>query len=61
MAQQLSLHAGLKKFGDRAKEAVSKELTQIHQMVTYTPMDPDKMTTDQKRQAMRSLFLLTKK
>merc|ERR1712127_877817 len=44
MAQKFSLHAGLKKFGDRAKEAVSKELTQIHQMGTYTPMDPDKMT-----------------
>ncbi len=28
MAQQFSLHVGLKKFGDRVKEAVNKELTQ---------------------------------
>merc|ERR1712127_645302 len=30
MAQQFSLHAGLKKFGDKAKEVVTNELTQIH-------------------------------
>ena len=61
MAQQFSLHAGLKKFGDEAKILVTKELTQIHDMGTYTPMDPDKMTKDQKRQAMRSLMLITEK
>ena len=46
MAQQFSLHVGLKKFGDKAKKLVTKELTQIHDMGTYTPMDPDKMTKD---------------
>ncbi len=61
MAQQFSLHAGLKKFGNKAKELVTKELTQIHDMGTYTSMDPDKMTADQKRQAMRSLMLITEK
>ena len=61
MAQQFNLHAGLKKFGDKAKESVTKELTQIHDMGTYTPMDPDEMTAEQKRQAMRSLMLITEK
>ncbi len=49
MAQQFSLHAGLKKFGDKAKEAVTKELAQIHEIGTYTPMNPYKMTANQKR------------
>ena len=40
MAQQFSLKAGLKKFGDRGKEAVIKELAQLHDMTTYVPMDP---------------------
>ncbi len=46
MAQQFSLHTGLKKFGDEAKKSVTKELTQIHDMGTYTQMDPDKMSAD---------------
>ncbi len=61
MAQHFSLHVGLKKFGDEAKKSVTKELTQIHNMGTYTPMVPDEKTADQKRQAMRSLMLITEK
>ncbi len=61
MAQQFSLHSGLKKFGDKAKKSVTKELTQIHDMGTYTPIDPYKMTKDQKRLATRSLMLITEK
>ncbi len=40
---------------------MTNELTQIHGMGMYTPMDPDKMTADQERQAMRSLMLITEK
>ena len=32
MAQQFSFHAGLKKFGDKAKILVTKELMQLHNM-----------------------------
>ena len=48
MVQQFSLKAGMAKFGDRATTAVTKELTQLHDMKTYVPMDPDKMTRQQK-------------
>ncbi len=40
MAQQLSLKAGLQKFGDRGKKAVTKELTQLHEKIAYVTVDP---------------------
>ena len=61
MVQQFSLRAGIKKFGSQATESVSKELQQIHDMSTYEPMDPDKMTANQKREAMQSLLMITEK
>ena len=52
MVQQFSLRAGINKFGDKATASVSKELQQIHDMGTYEPMDPDKMTAQQRAEAM---------
>ena len=52
MVQQFSLRAGIKKFGDKATVAISKELQQIHDMGTYVPVDPDKMTVSQRAEAM---------
>ncbi len=52
MVQQFSLRAGIKQFGDKATESVSKELQQIHDMGTYDPVDPDKMTAVQRANAM---------
>jgi hypothetical protein len=37
LAQQYSVNKGIKLFGDRAKEAISKELQQLHDYETYTP------------------------
>ncbi len=48
MTQQFNLRAGLKKFGDKRKVAVKKELTQLHDMATCIPMDALKMTREQK-------------
>ena len=61
MVQQFSLKSGMAKFGNCAKTAVTKELTQLHDMETYVPMDPDKMTRQQKAEALNSLIFLTKK
>ena len=41
MMQQYSLMAGLNKFGKEGEQAVTKELTQIHELETYVPVDPD--------------------
>jgi len=59
MMQQFSLIAGLKRFGKDGEFAVTKELTQIHDMDTYIPVDSDKLTAKQKRKAMESLIFLT--
>ncbi len=61
MAQKFSLKAGLKKFGNEEKKAVSKELTQLHDKITHVPVDPDKLTTEQKSEALRLICLLTQK
>ncbi len=41
MVQQLGLKAGLQKFGNRGKKAVSKELTQLHKKIAHVPVDPE--------------------
>ena len=61
MVQQFSLKAGMAKFGNRATTAVIKELTQLQDMKTYVPMDPDKMTRQQKAEALNSLMFLVEK
>jgi hypothetical protein len=37
--QQFSIKAGLKKFGIRGEKAVTKELKQLHDMITFFPLD----------------------
>ena len=61
MVQQFSLRAGINKFGDKATTSVSKELQQIHDMGTYKPVNPDKMTKEQKMDAMNSLLMISEK
>ena len=61
MAQQFSLHAGLKKFRYKANVLVTKELTQLHNMGTYVLMHPDEMIKDQNNQALRFLIFVNEK
>ncbi len=42
VAQQFSLKAGLKKFGNEGNVEVTKELKQLHDVVTYIPWTPPK-------------------
>ena len=48
MVQQFNLNARIAKFGNRARTAVTKELTQLHDMKTYVPISPDVMTLQQR-------------
>jgi len=61
MLQQFSLKAGLKHFGKGGEEAVTSELTQMHDMHTYVPIDPESMTPQQKSETLNSLIFLTEK
>ncbi len=61
MAHQYSMKKGTKLFGERAENALLKELKQIHDMDTYTLMDPNKLTKEHKRKVLSMLFFQTGK
>ena len=61
MLQQYNINKGLKMFGDRGATAVTKELTQLHAMETFFPEDSDKLTSNEKSDALYALILLTEK
>jgi len=61
LAEQYSINKGICLFGNGAKESVSKELKHLHNYVTYTPVHAHELTTEQKKQALASLIVLTEK
>jgi phage terminase large subunit GpA-like protein len=61
MAQAHGLKKGLKLFGQEGKNAVQKEMQQHHDMETYYPMDPSKLTHNEKREAVDSLVNIVQK
>ena len=58
MAQNFSIRAGLKEFGDKGEKSVSNELTQLHTISTYYPVDPTTLPKQQKLDALNSLMFL---
>ena len=58
MAQNFSVRAGLKPFGDRGDKAVRKELTQLHNLHTYDSVYPKNFTKNQSMDALNSLMFL---
>jgi hypothetical protein len=62
MAEQYSITKGLKLFGKEGEKAVTKELSQMHDMIVYTSVHAHELTRKQKHQALEeSLIFLTKK
>ena len=61
LAEKYSINKGIRLFEERAKESVSKELRQLHDYVTYTPIHARELTPEQKKQALASLIFLTEK
>jgi hypothetical protein len=59
--QTYSLNKGLKKFGDRGKEAAQKEMKQLHDRVVFEPILIAEMTQLERKRAMESLIFLTEK
>jgi hypothetical protein len=58
---QYSLKRGLQKFKEKGKEAVSKELEQLHLKQTFAPQDAKDLTVGQKKSALESLMFLKEK
>jgi hypothetical protein len=58
---QMSANAGLKKHGRKAEEALLAEFTQLEDLNVYEPLDPNKLTSEQKRGALRAINLIKEK
>ena len=61
MSEHFSLKKGIRLFGDKAKEATTKEVQAIHDMGTYELLDASELTRDKKRDALESLLFITEK
>ncbi len=60
-AQTFSLNKGLKKFGDKGKEATFQEVEQLHKRNCWRPIHPNDLTPEQRKKALESLIFLTEK
>ena len=56
--QTYGLMKGLKKFGERGKKAVRKELKQLHDRVVFKPIHVRELTELERKRAMESLIFL---
>jgi len=57
----LSVKAGMKKWGDKAEHAVSKEFSQLHYKDTFEPVKGSSLTPEEKKKALESLTFLKEK
>ena len=57
MAQTYGLKAGIKKFGDKGEQAAFEEMKQLHLRNTFKPVDPSKLTLEEKRKVLKSLLI----
>ena len=58
---QLSVKAGIKKWKEEGVMAVSKELHQLHHHDTFEPLDPKKLSKEDKKAALESHLFLEQK
>lgn len=59
--QSFSLMKGLKKFGQKGRDAAYKEMKQLHDRVVFKPIKVEDLTELEKRRAMESLIFLVEK
>ena len=60
-AETYSLKAGLKKFKEKGRASVLKEMSQLHNRRCWIPRKLEKLTPSQIKRAMRSVIFLTEK
>ena len=58
---QLSMKAGLKKWGEQASGGVTEELAQLHYRDTFEPVDAKKMSKQEFKEALESHLFLKQK
>ena len=55
------MNAGIKKFKEKGEAGVTKELTQMHDMNVFRPIEVESLTYDEKKKALSSLMFLKEK
>jgi hypothetical protein len=55
------MNAGIKKFKEKGEAGVTKELTQMHGMNVFCPVEVESLTYDEKKKALSSLMFLKEK
>ena len=60
-AQTYSLAKGMKKFGQKGRDAAYNELKQLHDRVVFRPISVKELTALEKRRALESLIFLVEK
>ncbi len=58
---QMSAIAGIKKFGQPAIDALTKEFKQLHEKNVFSPQHPRSLSREQKRAALRAVNLIKEK
>jgi hypothetical protein len=58
---QMTASAGIKKHGDKAVEALFAEFCQLDEKSVFEPVDAEKLSSDQKRAALRAINLIKEK
>ena len=58
---QFTMERGIKEYGEKGVQAVAKEMKQLHDREVLEPKDPNEMTREERRRALRYLMFLTKK
>ena len=58
---QYNIKKGRELFGQKADDAILKELTEIDSFETYQPLHANSLTHEQKKKALEALFFLTEK
>ena len=61
MFAQMGAKKGIKLFGQRAVAAMFKEYNQLNDMSVFGKVDPDTLTQEQKKKALRAINLITEK
>jgi len=56
-----SMNASIKKFKEKSEAGVTKELTQMHNMNVFRPIEVESLTYNEKKKALSSLMFLKEK
>jgi hypothetical protein len=60
-AQHYLLNKGIKVFGQKARDASSKEMNQLHRRNCFTPISVAKMSPIERKKAQQALMFISEK